>query len=341
MLDGQKLQFHPNMFYLEWPAPGTDGTPSARWCNVTDVPKDKVAFGSYVKWTDLRTEIFVATNYKTKERFSCLASNPYHNVAYLKSHLQKCIRRSNAAKAIKTTQHFMDLDTHDCLRRLAIIAIEDCLPLEGFSILVWLMSALSKGYLIDNAQYCWILGYVNDLAHCKYYEQLPHADDGDGPGTKEMRLLSLPTGRRDLVYSILFRQSYGGMKSDKGMCRVAALVWANRLHTGSRFLELLERKTIYITPPVTELTPNEWIIGAIDFHCCPNIISAMWEKHDDLDQGQIKSAIWHCSSSLTDKLLLTDDLGQRRAGDQELLAIWKTIRNDFSGYGKFMLSKQG
>ena len=265
----------------------------------------------------------------------------YRNVSYLKSHLQKVIRRSNSYKALKTAWNFIDLDLSDFLRRLAIIAIEDCLPLDGFPILIWFLAAVSKGYILNDAQICYILGYVYDLAQCIYYEQYaPHTDD-NLPTQRDMRLFSLSPEGKNLVYSILLRQSYGGMKSDTAMCRVSALAWANRHHTKSRFLDLLSRKSKYITPPLYGLGKNEWVLAAIDFHCCPNIIGAMWEKHDQYTIEDIRSAVWHCSSSVTDKKILTEDLHQRNMTDSKLCDIWKTIRKDFLGYAKFMLEKQG
>lgn len=337
VVSGQKLQIHPSCFYLEWNA--EDG-PSARW--VSQPEKSRIAFGTTVKWKDLRYDVYICSDTKNgpEDKYQIHTENPYQNVSYLKSHLQKSIRRSNSYKALKTALHFLDLNLTDFLRRLAIIALEDALPLEGFNILIWFLAAVSAGYSMSDAQICWCLGYVYDLSTCTHYEQTVH-NESALPSVKDMRLFTLPPDGRDLVYSILLRQSYGGMKSDTAMCRMAAYNWANRYHTKSRFLELLKRKAKYITQPSVELSRGEWLLSAIDFHCCPNIVSAMWEKHDQYTEEEIRSAIWHCSSSVTDKKLLTEDLSQRDINNTKLQEIWRCIRKDFHGYGRFMLEKQG
>ena len=334
--DGKKIQIHPTCFYLEWDA----DVPNARWLSLDELPKDKVQFSSYAKWKDLRYDVYVASDTKNLTGSTLHVQQDYHNVSYLKSHLQKVIRRSNSYKALKTAWNFMDLDLSDFLRRLAIIALEDCLPLDGFPVLIWFLAAVSKGYILNDAQVCYILGYVYDLSRCTYYEQHVHNDD-KLPTQRDMRLFTLSPEGKNLIYSILFRQSYGGMKSDAAMCRVAALAWANRYHTKSRFLKLLSRPSKYITPPSCGLGKSEWVLASIDFHCCPNIIGAMWEKHDQYTEDEIRSAVWHCSSSVTDKKILTEDLHQRNMTDSKLCEIWRVIRKDFLGYAKFMLEKQG
>ena len=336
-VEGRRLNVHPTCFYLDWLH--KDG-PRATWIPLTEVPKGQTVFSSYVKWKDLRYDVMLATNYQG-EHYSVQAENPYKNVSYLKSHLQKVMRRSNTYKALKTAWHFLDLDLHEFLRRLAIIAVEDCLPMQGYSILIWLLAGYTKGYIISDIQIAWCLGYVHDLSKCKYYEQFDHhgGSKEDLPTVRQMRVFTLPQEGKDLVYSILFRQSYGGMKGDQAMCRVAALSWANRYHTKSLHLEHLQRKTIYITPPYYELQQGEWVLAALDFHCCPNIIGSLWEKHDEYTEEEIKNAIWHCSSSITNKALISEDLGQRDT--EKYKDIWKVIRKDMQGYAKFVLEKMG
>jgi hypothetical protein len=77
-------------------------------------------------------------------------------------------------------------------------------------------------------------------------------------------------------------------------------------------------------------------IGAIDFHCCPNIIVAIWVKHDEFTEEDIKNAIWHCSSSVTDK---ENSRTPRTTASGASSAVWKTIRKDFLSYAKFILER--
>lgn len=336
-LNGKAPTFHPSCFYLSWTDDGPTPKYCATWCNYRDIDRTKNKFTLTVKWKDLGiTDLVIATDY-VGEAYSIDMENTYHNSGYLKSHLQKVIRRSNPYKALLTAWHFLDLDLSDFLRRLCIIAVEDCLPLSGYSTMVWFTAAVSKGYKPCNNQIAWILGYVYDLAICKHYEQIVQEPNLSLRGLK---MRSLDQDGRNLVYSIVLRKSYGGMKNDKNMCLMAAKLWSARYHTHSRFLSMLERKNIFISPPEIEMRKSEWVINAIDFHCCPNITVSMWEKHDEFTEQEIKDAIWHCSSSVTDKTNIAEDLGQRNPTGRHL-EIWRIIRKDFLSYAKFMLDRNG
>jgi len=333
-VDGYHMKTHPTVFYLFWRSSG-EGGPCAQWIYQKDMPAQP-AFSAAVKWKDMRYDVHMATDYHClpEEVQRSGLENPYKNTSFLKSHLQKSIRRSNPSRALKTALHFAELDIADFLRRLVIIALEDALPLNGFSVLMWLTAAVSKGYRISQGQFCWILGYIYDLCNCRYYMQYPRDSAGGG-----RNLHALPPAGRDLVYSILFRQAYGGMKGDSNMCSVAATRWANLYHSRSAHLQHLDRSCKFITYPINPLSRAEWFLAALDFHPCPAIVSAMWEKHDQYSEEQIRSAIWHCSSSVTDKVLLGENNNQRTPDDPELSTVWKTIRKDFMGYAKFMLER--
>jgi hypothetical protein len=334
-IDGKKLQLHPNCLYLSWTNEGPTPQYQATWCSYRTIDLSKNKFSAYVKWKDYNNDIMIATDY-VGDPYSVKMTNNYRNKEYLKSHLQKVIRRSNTPRALKTAWHFLDLDLQDFLRRIAIIAIEDCLPLDGYANIIWFMAAVSKGYVLSNEQICWILGYVYDLSQCTNYEQIVH----DNKLTvKTIKSRSLSQEGKNLVYSILFRKSYGGMKGDKEMCLAAAQLWSSRFGTQSLFLALLNRPLKFITPPLVIMQKSEWIIGAIDFHCCQGIVSTMWEKHDEFSEDDIRSAIWHCSSSVTNKINIGPDREQRTP--QKYIEIWKVIKKDFLSYAKFVLDKNG
>ena len=332
-LDGKMPTFHPSCLYLSWTAEGPTPRYRATFCNYRELDRSKNKFSATIKWKELNMDLVVATDY-VGEPYSCDMENIYRSQDYLKSHLQKVIRRSNPYKALLTAWHYMDLDLPDLLRRLCIIAVEDSLPLDGYSTIVWFMAAVSKDYKLSGSQVAWLMGYIYDLSMCKHYEQFPTAP----PDIKGIKVRSLQGQGRDLVYSILLRRAYGGMKGDKEMCLSAAKLWSARFHTGYLHLSRLARKDIFISPPTVTMRKMEWVVGAIDFHCCPNIIHLMWEKHDEFTEEDIKGAIWHCSSSVTDKTNIGEDLGQRKPLGRHL-AVWKVIRKDFLSYARFMLER--
>jgi hypothetical protein len=342
-LNGKAPTFHPSCFYLSWtdeahglPQAGRIPKYRATWCDYRDIDREKNKFAATVKWKDLNMDLVIATDY-VGEPYSITIGTTYRNREYLKSHLQKVIRRSNPYKALLTAWHFIDLDLHDFLRRLCIIAMEDCLPLDGYSTIVWFTAAVSKGYKPSDVQIAWILGYVHDLSLCKHYEQISSEPN---LSLREIKMRSLEQDGKNLVYSIILRKSYGGMRGDKDMCSTAAKLWSARYNTNSCFLTMLKRKDIFISPPETEMRKSEWVIGAIDFHCCPNIIVSVWEKHDEFTELEIKDAIWHCSSSVTDKVNIAEDFKQRNPTGRHL-EVWRVIRKDFLSYAKFMLDRNG
>jgi len=328
-------------FYLKWTDDGCKDRKKyvAQWTNIDSIDSKLIKWKCRVNFKDIG-EITLATDYVTKDPFVLLKENPYNNTSYLKSHLQKSIRRGNVNKSLKTALHFYDNNANDFLRRLCIIAIEDALPLEGFSTIVWFMSAYSKNYNISESHMGWILGYVHDLAKCQYYEQMDKKlAQKKNKNIRNLRLYQLPQDGKDLCYSIMFRQGYGGMRSDKAMCLNATMLWSMRYSTNSRFLQLLDRKHIFMTPPTTDLLKNEWFSAAIDFHCYTGIIDYLWERNDEFDQEQIKNAIWHCSSCITNKKNIATDIGQRDWSNEKHIAVWNVIKKDFMGISKFMILK--
>lgn len=335
-LNGKKLSLHPSCLYLSWTEQGPTPRYVATWCNYRDIDRSKNKFAATIKWKDLNMDLVIATDY-VGEPYTVDMENIYNNREYLKSHLQKVIRRSNPYKALLTAWHFLDLDLYDFLRRLCIIAIEDCLPLNGYSNIVWFMAAVSKGFKPCNSQIAWILGYVYDLAMCKQYEQIVHTPNIN---IRSIKMRSLNNEGKNVVYSIILRKSFGGMRGDKDMCLASAQLWSARFMTSSTYLGMLERDNKFITPPDIIMTKSEWVIGAIDFHCCPNIVVSMWEKHDEFTEDEIRNAIWHCSSSITDKINISEDIGQRDPTGRHL-EVWKTIRKDYLSYAKFLLERNG
>ncbi|WP_230683985.1 hypothetical protein, partial [Streptococcus pneumoniae] len=58
--DGKKVQIHPTCFYLEW----NSDIPCARWLSLEELPKDKVQYSTYIKWKDLRYDVYLASDKK-------------------------------------------------------------------------------------------------------------------------------------------------------------------------------------------------------------------------------------------------------------------------------------
>jgi hypothetical protein len=81
----------PTYFYLDWEKK------QAMWLGIEDITPEiraSFVFLKKVQWKDMKTKISICTNYKGNP-YQVMLSSSYENVSFLKSHLQKCIRRSN------------------------------------------------------------------------------------------------------------------------------------------------------------------------------------------------------------------------------------------------------
>ena len=87
--------------------------------------------------------------------------NNYH-VPFLKSHLQKCIRRQHIDQSITTAYYLMSRDMNQFLRRILIIIIEDTCLIKQYIWLTWLMCAYPV-YKINAEQVYYILGIIKYL----------------------------------------------------------------------------------------------------------------------------------------------------------------------------------
>jgi hypothetical protein len=210
-----------------------------------------------------------------------------------------------------------------------IIAIEDSLPLDGYAVLTWFMAAHSKGYTLNSDQIDYCLGYTYDLAKCSYYERCP-VDEQRMPD-----LTNVPVEGKDLVYSLLFREAYGGLANDKKLCRQVCSLWVKRWQTGSIHLQRLKREVKFISPSTDTLFFNDWYLAALDFHCCPNLLQHVREKFDQYSEPQIKMAIWYGSSSLTNKKNISA-LSHTPDSHEE---IWNAIKKVVHAYATYIIYK--
>ena len=313
-------------------------TMKARW--LRDMPAERT-WTQVIKWTGLNSTVTLVANIPEPDdvfpRFDFPTEEYYSNVPYLKSHLQKCIRRSNLALALKTALHLARLDFQALIRRLGIIVIEDVQLIPEYSTLVWLTAATSKGFALDRKRIYWIFGLITKLAlhttrepalgteYDTSYDSVDGAAGGaagtgagaelDLKGWRRWKLYKLDDEEKGIIQSILLRESYGGMTGDKAMLVRTAHNWLQRFLKNKQvdvsqemdpylrsFQEDTERSAMYyVSPPEENLEIRDWIIPAVDFHCVSNMIMILVDKYEDYEYADIKEAIWHHSSKWTNK----------------------------------------
>ncbi len=237
----------------------------------------------------------------------------YKNIGFLKSLLQKAIRHGNVDIAVKCAYHYTLLDLQDFLRRLPIIIIEDTTLHEVYSTLIWLMVASNSkecAILFDKVIYEYLMGIVYVIAKSPLYHSLSNKDveinfdilkennnkpnkfcyinpNWDLLNKKDLQLKSL-------IYSMMVRKAYGGMKCDLIMLEKYVYEW-DHLNIESKYLNKSVVRPIMLES-IPQLQLNEWILEAIDFHCVSQILTYVHEEYEEFSEEYIKSLIWHYSS---------------------------------------------
>jgi len=94
----------PRYFVLDWGAE----RPRVYFSNTR--PEWTAAFKAAFEWRDQKRSLLLCTNLVPAAEPVLGKEVFYTNVPLLKSHLQKCVRRSNAPAAVATAKHLMRLD---------------------------------------------------------------------------------------------------------------------------------------------------------------------------------------------------------------------------------------
>ena len=255
---------------------------------------DHIRFSLNIKWN--KVPITICTNLPQKDDYQIPGENKYNlkHMTFLKSNLQKCVRRGLNEKAIKTAYHMMKLNLNEFLRRIAIIVLEDVTLHSSFSTIVWLTAATSSKkfpfkptkHIID-----WLLGVVDLLCNIKEADKIKK-------DKKEYSLTEL--NDYNLLYSLQLRKSYGGMGGDMNMLNYFTGYWLEKFKKDEKCneteIKLIDSSTI------TMLKLDEWKLDGenccgIDFHCAPYIIDNLSKKYG-YSEGELKTVIWNCSSGI-------------------------------------------
>ncbi|GLC43475.1 hypothetical protein PLESTM_001477400 [Pleodorina starrii] len=170
----------------------------------------------------------------------------------LKSALQKAVRLGRGACAVRSALHLVKEDggCAQLLRRLSVVCVEDAILHPGLPLVVWLMAAQAKGFVLGRTHVEALLQLVYQLAMVTVRDGLPDTDPWDsgesaaaaavaatasgittqqGPSSlQQVDELALPPAEGCLVKCLLFRASYGGMGGDVRMMRAFAAYWAAR-----------------------------------------------------------------------------------------------------------------
>ena len=264
---------------------------------------------------------------ETSDPFTDLESSfEYKNKSLLKSHLQKCVRRKLECKAIRTAYFHMKRDIGDFVRRLPIIMLEDTCLHDSIQIIVWFMCMNDK---INYQNYMiWffmgIVHYISTSDYCdgteikRQYTSKPDIINLWNETEK------LPEKIRNMIFSLIIRYSFGGMKGDGNMIIDNIYYYLQNPNYKSRFSDKIRPVKIY-----KSLYLNEFEKSAIDFHCYPMIISDLADLYPDINPEMLKKTIWFNSSCFNKR--------KPFVVEEEYLQIWNMIKNDYDRIAQDLL----
>ena len=301
-------------FYIDW----NSNDPKPVW--LVKKPQNN-SFSEVVNWyhigdiivccknrTDI-IEIEPSTQKCLSEINSKLFDENRQLLSFMKSHLQKCIRRQKATEAIKSAKELLLIDKNEFLRRICIIMFEDVHLKSYFTTLVWLMCACSKGYILEEYHLDYIFKFVYDMALDDKYEQYDVANTYDklyvDKFIDQVNVNKKMTDeQKDILYCIILRISYGGMGFDLDMLGYFARNYF-------KYFENNQKEVVGIDENLCRDINSKYVFGlkfekkgdflsqGVDFHCFPGIIKDIQEatsfKYSD---EKIKVCIWEYNSKI-------------------------------------------
>lgn len=323
---GSKIELK-RYFYLNW-SDKYSPCENAYW---TNTKPEKINYIDQVKCDYIKKGyyFYICGNFagQDEREFYLSKEKVYKNTSYIKSLLQKSVRKMNGELAVQSTYHLFKLELNDLMRRLPIIMLEDTRLHESFTTLIWLMVATCQNkFQIKQYIYEWILGAVymiaiNPETDYSYEHNLEETETDNCKEVKKLPIYeilntynNLDRNELSLLYCIHIRIAYGGMRCDLDMLNRYSHIWKRR------FQEKVCYSIIEVVPIciyVKDLELSEWDISAIDYHCSPKLIELINKKYDEFDENEIKKVIWYHSSAIN----------KRKPLEEYNSKLWLKIKN--------------
>jgi len=275
-------------FYIKWTNKYVPK--ECYWCNKKP---ELINYETTINWKSLNKKIHVVGYFEDNDSGFKLKEKKYYNIPYMKSLLQKAIRRGNKNVAVKSAFHFIKMDTLAFLRRLLIIMIEDVIIHESFNTILWLMIVISSDnkYRIKNYMVKYLLGVILVLTTTKKKLLIKDSYDTFDLITF-LNNIESNHPNKNIINSLCLRKEYGGLKSD--MLLIEKYVQYLYNNDNSKYYNTKIRP---IELMIQNLNLDDWIFEAIDFHCDKKIIEYIHNKYG-YSEKKIEKIIWHNSSKI-------------------------------------------
>ena len=249
-------------------------------CSYTIEPREETTTSAWAGCVALKPsrrggkpgKLYLSTNVASAAQGCSTTSGMQLSV--LKSVLQKNVRRCRALQSVRTSVELARLDPVQFFRRIVIIAVEDCCVHPSLSMLVWVMAALSKGFVPPKSVIMAALAVVYEIANSKHGEAptvhgtfpVAFIPDLELLGEKERKLAEKLISSKDaednerarvcfdciddcersallrsadiaMLRSLLLRRSFGGMRGDGKMLLESCNLWLLRFIAKDRAVE--------------------------------------------------------------------------------------------------------
>ena len=317
----------PNNFILDWKT-SQPGKCQFLYDNEFD-KKDYMFLGKFT-WRDFKQEISIYyKNDESNPKIFKPRSKNYSttNISLLKSALQKAVRRQNVDLAVNIAFQLINLDFNECIRRLAIIVLEDVSLNYDYISIIWFMCASStKNLILTKNNIKFLLGYVKAITKNNY-----KFNYGKKENINNVKFINNDIFKtyNDLLLSLLLRKSFGGMNGDIRMLNFYLDYYYNKFKNMMLYDKFNELNLI-VKPLSTKMqiiNVLDFPLEGVDFHCDSTMIKKIKKNYDKYSEEDIKLSIWFSSSGI--------NFRQKEIYHEKYDLIWKDIK-----YLKTELSKK-
>lgn len=290
-----------------------------------DIKPDNYDFSKKINWKiEKKTiELYIYGVFNKNDNKIKKNNPPNYNIPFIKSHLQKCVRRNLIQKGIDTAYTLISLDYNEFMRRLPIIILEDSMLIESFPVIIWLM-VVSSDYKIEyEYQLKWILSQIYLVIESPIKDYRSKLDYNLFENI--ININQLNEKQLSIIYSIELRKSFGGMKGDMQMLGYFQKKWLDRFK---------KKKDIYIENQYLDINYENILFeniekSAIDFHCFPNILKKMGEKYKNIPKNDLKKLIWIKSAGINLKNEIDEEINNSIDNIEYNIEEWKKIKKDY------------
>ena len=316
-------------FYINWLKASNNEIPIAEW--LEEKPKN-ITWSQIIKWKNVGDIMVCCTdnkefyeedikniNIETQLRIINRKSwdEKKSLLNFLKSHFQKCLRRQKNIEALRSSYEMMMININELLRRVCIIIFEDIRLKNYFPTMVWLMAAVSKGYILQSYHINLELKLINDLCLENGYTELSELNKYNNHYKKiDVRNLLLEIESNDIltneqksiIYSIGLRIGFGGREGEMQMIFDYSIIWYNNFKLylidkkeenkpGEIDLDKSKFVSIEFCQNNRFQKIDDFVYQGVDMNSYFKIVPEIYEEIDHhYTKEEIESTIWNFSS---------------------------------------------